>query len=199
MKNIIFDLGNVLILFDPSGYVNKSVSPEKREKFLDVVFKSTEWKNLDLGTLSYDNAKKIFKDKLKDCDNEVDLLFSDNLHSLLKPIVKNTELLKSLKKNYNLYILSNFHKESFETVSSNHEFFEYFDGGIVSAYYQCLKPDEKIYKLLIDKYDLKPEETLFIDDMAENVEAAEKIGINTIHLKDHNMLSDELRNKNIIF
>ena len=47
MKNIIFDLGNVLILFDPSGYVNKSVSPEKREKFLDVVFKSDEWKKLD--------------------------------------------------------------------------------------------------------------------------------------------------------
>ena len=48
MKNIIFDLGNVLVLFDPSGYVSKSVSPEKREKFLDVVFKSTEWRNLDL-------------------------------------------------------------------------------------------------------------------------------------------------------
>ena len=135
MKNIIFDLGNVLILFDPSGYVNKSVSPEKREKFLDVVFKSDEWKKLDLGTLSYENAKKIFKEKLKDCDSEVDMLFGDNLYGLLKPIMKNTELLKNLKKNYNLYILSNFHKESFETVSSKHEFFGYFDGGIVSAYH----------------------------------------------------------------
>ena len=96
MKNIIFDLGNVLILFDPSGYVNKSVSPEKREKFLDVVFKSDEWKKLDLGTLSYENAKKIFKEKLKDCDSEVDMLFGDNLYGLLKPIMKNVELLKNL-------------------------------------------------------------------------------------------------------
>lgn len=199
MKNIIFDLGNVLILFDPSGYVNKSVSPEKREKFLDVVFKSAEWKKLDLGTLSYENAKKIFKEKLKDCDNEVDMLFGDNLYGLLKPIMKNTELLKNLKKNYNLYILSNFHKESFETVSSKHEFFTYFDGGIVSAYHQCLKPDERIYRLLIEKYGLKPEETLFIDDLAENVEAAGKIGINTIHLTDYNTLSDRLKSKNIIF
>ena len=199
MKNIIFDLGNVLILFDPSGYVNKSVSPEKREKFLDVVFKSTEWEKLDLGTLSYDDAKKIFKEKLKDCDSEVDMLFGDNLYSLLKPITKNAELLKSLKENYNLYILSNFHKESFETVSSKHEFFGYFDGGIVSAYHQCVKPDEKIYRLLLDKYDLKPEETLFIDDIAENIEAAGKIGIDTIHLTDYNALSDRLRNKNIIF
>ena len=199
MKNIIFDLGNVLILLDPSGYVNRSVSPEKREKFLDVVFRSREWKNLDLGTLTYDNAKKIFKEKLKDCDYEVEMLFGDNLFGLLKPIVKNTELLKKLKENYNLYILSNFHKESFETVSSKHEFFNYFDGGIVSAYYQCIKPDEKIYRLLIDKYNLKPEETLFIDDMAENVEAAGKIGIDTIHLTDYNALSERLKNKNIIF
>ena len=104
MKNIIFDLGNVLVLFDPSGYVNNSVVPEKREKFLDVVFKSIEWKNLDLGTLTYNDAKKIFKEKLKDCDTEVDNLFGDNLFGLLKPIVKNTELLKRLKENYNLYI-----------------------------------------------------------------------------------------------
>ena len=199
MKNIIFDLGNVLILFDPSGYVEKSVSPEKREKFLDVVFKGAEWRDLDLGTLSYDNAKKIFKEKLKDCDSEVDMLFDDNLYSLLKPIMKNAELLKDLKKNYNLYILSNFHRESFETVSSKHEFFSYFDGGIVSAYHQCLKPDEKIYRLLIDKYNLNPEETLFIDDLAENVEAAGRIGINTIHLTDYNTLSDRLKSKNIKF
>ena len=98
-----------------------------------------------------------------------------------------------------MYILSNFHKESFETVSSKHEFFSYFDGGIVSAYHQCLKPDEKIYRLLIDKYGLKPEETLFIDDLAENVEAAGKIGINTIHITDYNTLSDRLKSKNIIF
>ena len=199
MKNIIFDLGNVLILFDPLGYVNKSVSPEKREKFLDVVFRSREWENLDLGTLSYEDAKKIFKEKLENCDDEVDTLFGDNLYGLLKPIVKNTELLKKLKENYNLYILSNFHKESFETVSSKHEFFNYFDGGIVSAYHQCIKPDEKIYRLLIDKYSLKPEETLFIDDLAENVKAAGKIGIDTIHLTDYNTLPDKLRNKNIIF
>ena len=62
-----------------------------------------------------------------------------------------------------------------------------------------MKPDEKIYRLLLDKYDLKPEETLFIDDIAENIEAAGKIGIDTIHLTDYNALSDRLRNKNIIF
>jgi putative hydrolase of the HAD superfamily len=199
MKNIIFDLGNVLVLFDPSGYVNNSVVPEKREKFLDVVFRSIEWRNLDLGTLTYLDAKKIFKEKLKDCDTEVDNLFGDNLFGLLKPIVKNTELLKRLKENYNLYILSNFHKESFEEVSVKHEFFSHFDGGIVSAYYQCIKPEKKIYRLLLDKYNLNPQETLFIDDLAENVEAAEKIGINTIHLTDYNTLADKLKEKNIIF
>ena len=198
MKNIIFDLGNVLILFDPAGYVNRSVAEEKREKFLDVVFRSSEWKNLDLGTLTYSNAKKIFKEKLKDCDAEVDALFGDNLYGLLKPIVSNTELLKKLRENYNLYILSNFHKESFETVSSKYDFFNYFHGGIVSAYHQCIKPDEKIYRLLIDKYELNPEETLFIDDLAENIKAAEKIGINTIHLTDYTTLSEKLRDKNII-
>ena len=92
---------------------------------------------------------------------------------------------KKLKEKYKLYILSNFHKDSFETISSRYNFFNYFDGGIVSAYHNCIKPDEKIYKLLIDKYNLNPTETLFIDDLEKNILKAQELGIKTIHLIDY--------------
>ena len=198
MKNIIFDLGNVLILFDPMKYVNENVSSEKREKFLNVVFNSSEWLDLDKGTLSYEDAKKIFKDRLKDCGKEVDGLFEDNLYGMLKPIEKNVKILEKLKEKYKLYILSNFHKDSFETISSRYNFFNYFDGGIVSAYHNCIKPDEKIYKLLIDKYNINPTETLFIDDLEKNILKAQELGIKTIHLIDYTKLEEELRESKII-
>lgn len=198
MKNIIFDLGNVLILFDPSAYVNEFIPKEKQKEFLEVVFQTSEWKELDLGTLSYDDAKAVFKKKLKTCDKEIDALFQDNLYNMLKPIEMNVALLDKLKDKYNLYILSNFHKDAFEAVSSGHDFFNKFDGGIVSAYHNCIKPDEKIYNLLISKYNLKPDETLFIDDMEENILKAKELGINTMHLTDYTKLEEHLINMNII-
>ena len=198
MKNIIFDLGNVLILFEPGKYVEKFVSKDKQEKFLRVIFNSLEWKNLDRGTLSYDEAKNIFKSRLEDCDEEVDKLFENNLYHVLKPIMVNVEVLNELKGKYNLYILSNFHKDSFETISSSYEFFKNFDGGIVSAYHQCLKPEEEIYRLLMDKYNLDPKETLFIDDAKENVQKAEELGIKTIHLTEYEKLREHLVNLDII-
>ena len=198
MKNIIFDLGNVLILFEPDKYVNQNVSDDKRERFLNTVFHSEEWLDLDRGTLSYEDAKKIFKSKLKDCDKEVENLFHDNFYGMLEPIKENVKILEKLKGKYNLYILSNFHKDSFETISSRHDFFNCFDGGIVSAFHNCIKPDEEIYRLLIEKYDLNPDETLFIDDLEKNILKAQEIGIKIIHLTDYTELEDKLKEKNII-
>jgi len=192
IKNIVFDLGRVLIKFEPKKYIEQNVPEEKREDFYNGIFGSTEWLMLDRGTLSYEDAKKIFKERVPGADKQIDRLFDADLFEILQPIEENVKLLPELKKKYNLYILSNFHQPAFEYIFKKYDFFRLFDGHTVSCYYYLLKPEKEIYDTLIDKFNLIPEETVFIDDTKVNIDACEKEGIRGIHLPDYTELKQKL-------
>ena len=192
IKNIVFDLGRVLIKFEPKEYIEQNVPEEKREDFYNGIFGSTEWLMLDRGTLSYEDAKKIFKERVPGADKQIDRLFDTDLFEILQPIEENVKLLPELKKKYNLYILSNFHQPAFEHIFKKYDFFRLFDGHTVSCYYYLLKPEKEIYDILIEKFNLIPEETVFIDDTKVNIEACEKEGIRGIHLPDYTELKQKL-------
>ena len=192
IKNIVFDLGRVLIKFEPKEYIEQNVPEEKREDFYNGIFGSTEWLMLDRGTLSYEDAKKIFKERVPRADKQIDRLFDADLFEILQPIEENVQLLPELKKKYNLYILSNFHQPAFEYIFKKYDFFRLFDGHTVSCYYYLLKPEKEIYDTLIDKFNLIPEETVFIDDTKVNIDACEKEGIRGIHLPDYTELKQKL-------
>ena len=192
IKNIVFDLGWVLIKFEPKEYIEQNVPEEKREDFYNGIFGSTEWLMLDRGTLSYEDAKKIFKERVPGADKQIDRLFDVDLFEILQPIEENVKLLPKLKEKYNLYILSNFHQPAFEHIFKKYDFFRLFDGHTVSCYYYLLKPEKEIYDTLIDKFNLIPEETVFIDDSKVNIDACEKEGIRGIHLPDYTELKQKL-------
>ena len=198
IKNIIFDLGNVLIRFKPEEFVNKNIKKEYREKFFNAVFKGQEWADLDRGVLEYSDAVKIFSEKIPECSSEIKKLFDNYILDVLEPIEKNIEIMKSLKGKYKLFVLSNFHYPAFDYIFKNWEFFKYFDGKIVSGHCKLLKPEKKIYELLCLTYSLKPNECVFIDDTKANIEAAEEFGINGIHLTDINILEEKLKENNLI-
>ena len=192
IKNIVFDLGRVLIKFEPKEYIEQNVPEEKREDFYNGIFGSAEWLMLDRGTLSYEDAKKIFKERVPGADKQIDRLFDVDLFEILQPIEENVKLLPKLKEKYNLYILSNFHQPAFEHIFKKYDFFRLFDGHTVSCYYYLLKPEKEIYDILIDKFNLIPEETVFIDDTKVNIDACEKEGIRGIHLPDYTELKQKL-------
>ena len=192
IKNIVFDLGRVLIKFEPKEYIEQNVPEEKREDFYNGIFGSTEWLMLDRGALSYEDAKKIFKERVPGADKQIDRLFDADLFEILQPIEENVKLLPKLKKKYNLYILSNFHQPAFEHIFKKYDFFRLFDGHTVSCYYYLLKPEKEIYDTLIDKFNLIPKETVFIDDTKVNIDACEKEGIRGIHLPDYTELKQKL-------
>ena len=198
IKNIIFDLGNVLIRFKPEEFVNKNIKKEYREKFFNAVFKGQEWADLDRGVLEYSDAVKIFSEKIPECSSEIKKLFDNYILDVLEPIEKNIEIMKSLKGKYKLFVLSNFHYPAFDYIFKNWEFFKYFDGKVVSGHCKLLKPEKKIYELLCLTYSLKPNECVFIDDTKVNIEAAEEFGINGIHLTDINILEEKLKENNLI-
>lgn len=198
IKNIIFDLGNVLIRFKPEEFVNKNIKKEYREKFFNAVFKGQEWADLDRGVLEYSDAVKSFSEKIPECSSEIKKLFDNYILDVLEPIEKNIEIMKSLKGKYKLFVLSNFHYPAFDYIFKNWEFFKYFDGKVVSGHCKLLKPEKKIYELLCSTYSLKPNECVFIDDTKANIETAEEFGINGIHLTDINILEEKLKENNLI-
>lgn len=193
IKNIIFDLGNVLISYNPIDFIEKNVKKENQQKFLEVVFKSQEWLDLDRGCLEYKEAIEIFSKKLPEEKKIIENLFNNNIEGVLFPNEKNIEFLRELKeKKLNLYVLSNFHKNAFLNMAKKCNFNNHFDGEVISYQYKLLKPEKEIYSTILEKYSLIPEETLFIDDTLVNIEMAKELGIKTIHLEEISSLIEKI-------
>jgi len=182
IKNIIFDIGNVLLEFKPIDYLKRTFNDDKIEKLLyKEIFQSQEWIHLDRGILTQEQAVKIIS--LRNPDIEIHIKkCMDNWIDILTPIEGTVKIMNDLKeKGYNLYLLSNFHSLAFETICSKYDFFKKFDGGIISYKENLLKPEAEIYTKLLDTYNLKADECLFIDDTIVNIEAADRLGIKTFH------------------
>lgn len=193
VKNIIFDLGNVVFEFNPKQYImDKIADKSKIAKVSQAIFKSDEWAKLDEGKITEEEAIEIICTNNSDLDNEVRLIF-DNWYPILKPIESTIEIIKDLKaKGFKLLYLSNFHSKAFDYVNNEHEFFKLFEGGVVSYQDALLKPNEKIYKLILERYDLDPAECVFIDDTKENIDAAKECGMNGIYLENPSDLKEHL-------
>jgi epoxide hydrolase-like predicted phosphatase len=181
VKNVIFDLGNVLISFRPAEYFDKKKYPEQlKSTILKDVFASTEWQSLDKGEITTTEAIDSIAKKSLLNKNEIVRIF-DLRTDLIYPLEQNIKILPELKKRgLKLYFLSNFPLDIFDEVKDSYNFFKYFDGGLISAAAKVSKPDIGIYDLLLEKYSLNPEECLFIDDIEINVKAAESIGMKGI-------------------
>ena len=198
IKNIIFDLGNVLVKYSPENFLGKYVKSENQEVFITNVFKSKEWLELDRGTLSYEDAIEIFSKRVPEERESIERLFRENISSCISPIKENVEIMRNLKKNgYSVYILSNFHQPAFEYIKENWDFIREFDGDVVSCYYHYIKPEIAIYETILNKYNLIPSETIFIDDVEANIKGAKEVNIDGIHLPDFKNLKVLLKDKGI--
>lgn len=193
MKNIIFDIGNVLLEFKPFDFLLKHYDEKTMEDLMVIIFSSDELIEMDLGTMSVEDIKDIFSKRNPHYKKELHYVL-DHWSEMLVPIQNNIKFVKILKeKDYNLYLLSNFPLKAFEEVFNKYDFFKYFDGQVISAYEHVIKPDEKIYNNLLKKYNLKPSECLFIDDMEANILTAKELGMKTICLSYKVDLEEKLK------
>lgn len=192
-KNIIFDLGNVLLSFNPKEYLGEKLEKSRAEKVLKAIFLSEEWVKLDEGTITEVEAIENISLRNEDYRKDIKIAF-ENWYDLLKPINESIDILKELKeKGYNLYYLSNFHDIAFKKMKEKYDFFNLFDGGVVSYEDKLLKPDERIYKAILNRYSLVPEESIFIDDTKVNVDAAKDAKIKGLVFENANKLKEELK------
>lgn len=180
IRNLIFDLGNVLISFKPSEFLKRKEYPENKiNTILSDIFYGKEWAMLDNGDISTEQAIRSISGRSSLNIAETELIFNMR-KEILYPIDDNVRLLPFLKKEgFGLYYLSNFPADLFEEVKNDYYFFRHFDGGLISAEARLSKPDIRFFELFIRKFGLAPEETLFIDDLPANVEAASVSGMKT--------------------
>lgn len=185
-KNIIFDLGGVMVDFDPKTYlVDRFCNAEVEEKVSQLTFESDEWKQLDAGliTRSEANLKMLAHAKELGCTFEVQGVLDDWMH-ILRPRKKMQELVQRLKaKGYCVYYLSNI-PEDVLALLTERDLKGLFDGGVASCEVHINKPDPRIYQALLDKYSLKAGESVFIDDRLDNVQAAFRLGFAGIQMKE---------------
>ena len=185
-KNIIFDLGGVMVDFDPKTYlVDRFCNAEVEEQVSQLTFESEEWKLLDAGLITRSEANLRMLARAKEYGRafEVQGVLDDWMH-ILRPRRRMQELVRKLKsRGYCVYYLSNIPEDVLELLTAR-GVLDQFDGGVASCEVHINKPDARIYQALLDKYSLKADECVFIDDNLANVQAAFALGFAGIQMKD---------------
>jgi len=195
IKNVVFDLGNVLITFRLEAYLRARVPDETaRRKILEAVFLSPEWLMLDRGTLSEEEAIRIYHKRCPEAKAVLGSSLHDLYEGLLQLINETIDLMSDLKnRGYHIYILSNYQEKAFAYITEKYGFPAHADGRVLSYEVKSLKPEPEIFQALFDKYGLIPDETIFIDDSIDNVRTAESLGIKGIQYKDHESFKKDLQ------
>lgn len=185
-KSIVFDLGGVMIDFDPRSYlVDRICNAEMEETVYELTFGSEEWQLLDAGRISRSegNARMLQNARTAGCEFEVQGVL-DDWTSILRPRLRMRELVRRLKSHgYCVYYLSNMPRDVLELLRAR-GVLEPFDGGVASCEVQINKPDTGIYQAFLEKYHLKAKECVFIDDRQENVQTAFSLGFAGIQMKE---------------
>jgi putative hydrolase of the HAD superfamily len=191
IKNICFDVGNVLINFQPADFLaQKGYENNKIKTMVTDIFHSEEWRLLDNGDISFEEAYNIIAGKSTLSKEEIVSAF-DMLPELLSPIEENQKLLPLLKeKGYKLFYISNFTVKYFDMILKRDPLFGYFDNGVISGNLRLSKPEKEIFLHAFNNFMILPEESLFIDDVFENIITARSLGMNTIHLQKGEILSE---------
>lgn len=192
--NLIFDLGGVVVRWDPAAIIASVFDDEDvRSRIRAGVFAHPDWLELDRGTLDREEAIRRAARRVGMAQGEIRRLLLAVPPSLV-PIPETIELLYRLKaQGHPLYCLSNMHVASIEHLEREQKFFEVFRGKVISCRLNLCKPEPAIYEHALRLNGLKPNETVFIDDAQVNVDAAAKLGIRTIQFREAAQCERELR------
>ena len=194
IKTVIFDIGNVLAGFGWEVFLQRNgYSKEIFSRIVKATVGSSAWPEYDRGRMTDEEVMEAFINNDPGIENEIRQCL-DNLDGMMVRYEYAIPWIKELKqKGYQVLVLSNFARRAHKECKSALDFLEYVDGGILSYQEQTIKPEPEIYKRLIDRYGLTPEECVFLDDTEKNLTAAAEFGIQTIHFTDREKALEELR------
>lgn len=185
-KNVIFDIGGVMVDFNPKDFLlERFCNSATEEKVYNLTFGSETWKKLDAGlcTRYEGNQAMLEAAKAEHCVFEVQEVL-ENWTTILRLRRRMVELVHRLKNHgYCVYYLSNIPEDTLDFLMKR-GLEGVFDGGVASYEVHINKPDPRIYQELLNKYHLIASECIFIDDSRANVQTAFQLGMNSIQMKE---------------
>ena len=182
IKNIIFDIGNVLGKFRWDELLEElQITGETFEQVANATVRNSKWWNeFDRSVLSDEEIIAGCVACASTYEKEIRLLF-ENCAKFVREYSYSKDWIVQLKQEgYKVYLLSNYAKTAFEGIKNNFQFYPMVDGEVISYQVHLIKPDVRIYQTLLEKYSLKAEECVFLDDREENIEAAKTLGFHGI-------------------
>lgn len=195
INTIIFDLGGVLIDWNPE-YVFREVIPdeEKRRFFFENIC-THDWNVEQDAGRPLAEATELLVNEYPEWESEIRAYYGRWEEMLGGPIHETVDLLRELREraDHRLLALTNWSGETFPVALSKYDFLHWFEGIVVSGDEKTRKPFADIYEILLDRYEVTPEEAVFIDDSLKNVEGAEAVGINGIHFQGVAQLRETLQ------
>jgi putative hydrolase of the HAD superfamily len=182
---VVFDLGGVLLRWNPTEIVNSCFADEATRSLVErEIFQHADWLDMDRGVLLEQDAIQRFHQRTGRSLADMSRLLQavkDSLH----PIEATHEILKELSDHLvPLYCLSNMPATTADYLRARHAFFMLFQGIVISGEINLIKPDNAIFEHLIQRFGLTPERSIFIDDSLANIESAAKLGFKTHHFTD---------------
>ena len=201
IDTIIFDLGGVLLDWNP-GYVygdSYFESVEKRDYFFHHICTS-EWNEEQDAGRSIVDATQMLCEQFPEWEQPIRDFYGRWAEMLRGPIPESVELFRKIKESgkYRTYALTNWQGDLFHIALVRYNFLHWFDGRVVSGDEKMRKPFPEFYQLLLNRYHVKPEQALFIDDNLRNVKAAEALGIHAFHYQTAAGLQQELERRSIL-
>ena len=200
INTIIFDLGAVLIDWNPRYMYRTIFSDEaEMEKFLTEIVTS-DWNEEQDAGRALQEGTEILVAQFPEHEANIRAFYGRWDEMLGEAFLDTVEVFRRLKETgkYKIYALTNWSAETFPVALARFDFLNWFDGIVVSGAEKMRKPTPEFYHLLLDRYQVKAEDALFIDDNHRNILAAEKIGINCIHFTTAERLDAELKQAGLL-
>ncbi len=200
IRNIVFDLGGVLIDWNPR-YVYRTIfdTEAEVESFLSTVTKM-EWNIQQDAGRSLQEATESLVQAHPEWKTQIEAYYGRWEEMLGGPIAGTVEILKQFvsSQDYKVYALTNWSAETFPIAQSRYEFLSWFEGIVVSGTEKCIKPHPEIYQILFERYRLDPAESIFIDDNADNVAGSEALGMKAIKFSNPEQLEKDLQARGLL-
>ena len=200
INTIIFDLGNVLIDWNPKYVFDKMFDDEEKKKYFFENVCTMEWNEMQDAGRPIKEATEELLEKHPEWSDYIKAYYGRWREMLGGAIHETVEIFRELKQSgrYKLFALTNWSAELFPYALATYEFLHWFDGRVVSGEEKMRKPYAEFYQVLLNRFNVKPDEALFIDDNFRNIQAAEKIGITSIHFTSPQQLKEELRKLDLL-
>lgn len=194
IQNIVFDIGNVLVDFCWRDHIaGCGFSGELAERLGKAMMQSPVWNEIDRGVWTNEEILLGFIKNDPAIEKEIRQVFSD-LSTVVREKSGSKKWIHSLKaEGYQVYYLSNFSDRVRREAAGQLTFLTEMDGGIMSYTIRRIKPDDDIYRALFEKYGLRPEESVFLDDSKANIETAKRLGMYGILVTDQEQAKQELQ------